>query len=173
MTTDKTYTRGQWEAAIRRWYPYVSGKKTSPALEAMLEALRDEGGRYTQEIFASEASSSPEDLARCALDHSSLVYWLVEGNEPLEHPPPKYMSRPWHDLIADGEGVILDKPFQMMPGSGRWVIGQDARWTLIEEREGSWVLEFPNHGQWIVEPLPPQTLDSGYVIQRYRISRHD
>ena len=176
MGEETTYTRDQWESAIRRWFPFAYDTDTHPALEAVLGCLNPSGSSHAQGAFKGYAYPNAsdegffEETLRINLDHSALIYWILEGNEPLEHPPPKYMSRPWHSLIAEGEGELLDPPRQFFDDV--WVIGQDTKWRLLEERESSWVLEYPNHGKWVVETLPLQKLKSGHTLQKYRISRY-
>lgn len=76
-----------------------------------------------------------------------LLAYILDGNEPHEHPPPLYMSRPWHHLIDQGaEGVKGHMPVwrkeDLMPG--KVSIGQHA-WDFVEELgENDWVIRYPN-----------------------------
>jgi len=91
-------------------------------------------------------------------DHSyrgGLLGYIMDGKEPHEFPPPRYYSRPWHNLIDAGpEGIkgCFDAWIDThMMGSGEKpiaVIGQH-QWEVVKRLgDGDWLLTYPNLGQW-------------------------
>lgn len=99
----------------------------------------------------------PSTSTRFIIDaeHSALLKWLMKGNEPLPLPPPKYMSRPWHQLVKDGEGrcmgsVMDDERFMKEGEEIELRLGQHS-WKVHEtlgdnEFVASWYYRDPVEG---------------------------
>jgi len=87
-------------------------------------------------ILEQEGHRPPATPDPC---HSSLLRWLLEGNEPLPKPPPCLMSRPRHDLATGSVIKLMDPPI-------RTLIAQNERWKWEDIRIG------------LVRHLPSDTL---------------
>lgn len=84
------------------------------ALREIVWEARREGVRIAVEwleVREEHESGDLPGLHRLKYDagHSlrgGLLDWMIRGNEPLEQPPPRFMSRPWHDVVDSGEAVV-------------------------------------------------------------------
>lgn len=116
-------------------------------------------------------------------EHSSLLRWLLKGNEPFDVPPPVIMSRPAHEMVRQGEGKVYNFSDQfsliengLNVGGHPWVIQEkvgDSKWIA------SWTytdLEGERHvhpSQWLIEP-DPETEDSTFPLWKLtRVSDED
>jgi len=122
------------------------------ALKVWMEVQKSEGGEIPETLTSLEINIS----------HSSLIQWILLGNKPLLKPPPKYMSRPWHQLIVDGCGwvsetaSILEKGWEKVFKGPRVIIGQDAGWKLIEDLgDKTFLVSYYGEDRWIVTQTPP------------------
>lgn len=95
-------------------------------------------------IRKMEGYPLPEDGSAFEVeaDHSlrgGLLGWLVLGHEPFENPPPVSYSRPWYELVANGEATSMDvwvdgangkKPVFQKPT----VVIDQSPWLIVEDR---------------------------------------
>ena len=66
------------------------------------------------------------------VDHSALIYWLLEGNDPLPQPPPIRYSRPDHRLGRGDKVEIHD----FREDNGRIIIDQNGNWMWADKDQG-------------------------------------
>lgn len=81
-------------------------------------------------------------------DHSlrgGLLGYLVRGGIPHEHPPPKALSRPWHDLIDAGPEGLKGVMMIWRPFRDRLSILHDAGWKIIKPLSEEVVEREPGH----------------------------
>ncbi len=86
------------------------------------------------EVLEKEKMGFPADLdqLRCMLDHSSLIHWINEGNEPLPEPPPIRFSRPDHNAVVDKKFTPLEVWVLGGEGPEPKLIVDQSRWKIIE-----------------------------------------
>jgi len=89
------------------------------------------------------------------LSHSSLILWLLSGEELLPFPPPLYYSRPWHSLIKEGRGEVYDVYHNLLASEDDFcykkvIICHDSRWDLIGTSEDQKILflSFPTYPEY-------------------------
>ena len=88
------------------------------------------------------------------IEHSALLPWMLEGNEPLPQPPPRRYSRPWHQLVADGEGVALNVWSGEKTAKPNQVIIEQDGWDIIRRTEKGYIATYGDGTtQWSVEPI--------------------
>lgn len=65
--------------------------------------------------------------------HSMLLRRLLDGKEPLPHPPPESFGKGWYDLLETGraENVVV-RPWQWNPEQ-KIAINEDV-WTILERK---------------------------------------
>jgi len=94
--------------------------------------LRAQGGYEplsTSREFLSEATHS--------LKGGLLQRLLVEGKEPLEHTPPLAFSRPWYELIENGE-VVVEKDLVTLGDQAVTICKH--QWEILEQQEGAYTI---------------------------------
>lgn len=97
--------------------------------------IKDNNGKY--------CGLTDNDLMIIQMDasHSALLSWLCDGNELLPHPPPKAFSRPWHELVVNGKGKVLEA-WTHPRFENKIVIEQHADWTILsKESETEFILQ--------------------------------
>jgi hypothetical protein len=87
-------------------------------------------------IFTKETGREP---TAADITHSALLRWMLLGNEPLKHPPPRMYSYPNHELGSGAkvkvvEFYVLDTG-QMKEGRNI-VINQYLGWRWQDEGDG-------------------------------------
>ncbi len=79
-------------------------------------------------------------------DHSSLLFRLLEGKEPLPQPPPRAYSYPWYSLVETGGPELCEayphfddymkmgheRPFAVVNQSLWKIVGKDGDTYLLE-----------------------------------------
>lgn len=87
----------------------------------------------------------PTHLRQLEIDaeHSTLLQRLLDGEKPLDEPPPLTFSSPWYSLIDEGEGVAFEA-FEPPTGQGELVINQCSKWRILErfEDEEGWIVTY-------------------------------
>ena len=72
------------------------------------------------------------DQLRADIDHSSLLYRLYSGKEPLPEAPPRAMSYPDYELVETGKGLPYDVSFHYIEEKNILYIEQ-MQWRIIEK----------------------------------------
>lgn len=169
-----TYSKEQWRNAIFTWIDYTSWDHSAMRLvDFLLETSAEWGSDFqammgeTMPRLENEQDQRALRALVCDIEHSALIPWILEGNQPFPRRPPIRFSRPWHELIATGEGYLLDPPHVWPDPSWKYcVIEGDPSWELINVGEDTWTVQYPNHGRWLVQTAPEVN-----GIPRYRISK--
>jgi hypothetical protein len=102
-------------------------------------------------------------------DHSmrgGLLERLMDGKEPLRHPPPCKLSRPWYGLIDAGEGHAMEVwslpalRGQQEPKVGDpVVVDQHDGWSLVAIHDvDDWSISYPHWGTWRATRLETETM---------------
>lgn len=104
-------------------------------------------------IDVLEREGSPLDPSRFLTDaqHSlrgGLLEYLMKGNEPHEHPPPLYYSRPWHQLIDDGG---YEGPLEVWRLHEKWGSDCDAPDEVIIGQHGWQLLEILGESKYRIQ----------------------
>jgi hypothetical protein len=67
--------------------------------------------------------------------HSSLLDWLLAGNEPLPNPPPVLYSRPNHRLALGEPCKLMDPPADFL--GGKVLIAGNSQWKWFSKKDGT------------------------------------
>ena len=81
--------------------------------------------------------------------HSSLLWWLLHGNEPLPHPPPVFYSRPDHGVELGEERRVRLMEIEhegMREIVGSVAVNQGTQWEVVERDGDTWTLRWPPSG---------------------------
>jgi hypothetical protein len=79
--------------------------------------------------------------------HSPLLRRLLEGKEPLKHPPPEANGQPWYELAETGRGVARNvRPWEWAPEHK--IAIDDGIWTILEKRsDAEYVVAYRQGGE--------------------------
>jgi hypothetical protein len=94
-----------------------------------------------------------QNLKRMTIDieHSALLQRLLQGKEPLPHPPPLACAYPWYELIESGAGTAFDVqewPHPEEGGTPRLLINQSAQWRILEKVGAQeWIVTYREDGE--------------------------
>jgi hypothetical protein len=85
---------------------------------------------------------------------------MIEGKDPLPHPPPLSFSRPWYSLIEKGK-IILDGDFVYAGIESKKLAICQHQWDIVHRVDESYIVQWEpdkkGHspwGRWKVEPVP-------------------
>lgn len=111
-------------------------------------------------------AGKPYDFSRVEIDmeHSSLLWWLFHGNEPLPYPPPLRMSRPDHAMALTGKVRVFEVWRLPENGIDACVDQHHAGWKYVSgsEKEGRFVLDQEHWGRWeFVRGSEPRVTSKG------------
>ncbi len=115
------------------------------------------------------------EVTPASISHSSLLEWLLQGNEILEYPPPRLYSYPDHALAC---GQVERKvyaweangtSFQRLLGKDHMVVSQCGDWKIIERcADGIYIIQWKASGDlYLLTPL--DVPDSEETLPNYCI----
>ncbi|MHB1942264.1 MAG: hypothetical protein ACYCP0_04295 [Acidiferrobacteraceae bacterium] len=132
--------RARWDVAVARY-------------NAVMDQLRASGVRHV--------------LPQPGHEKSALFARLLNGLEPLPHPPPLCYSYPWYEVIeGPGPWRVIDLLINVADKVA--VIDQDT-WRLVEScGHGVWIVQ---HSVWPPMRLVTDTVDPGTGRLRGRLER--
>lgn len=81
-------------------------------------------------------SPTPADV-----DHSGLLYRLLNGKPPLPEPPPRSFSYPWYSLIENGEETAQGREVDQ-----KYFVVNQARWDIVSQDGDNYVILWPETG---------------------------
>lgn len=93
--------------------------------------LNDEQRLFAIAKFKEWAELAKMEGLSCQIDHSSTIHRLLSGGAIFDEPPPKYLSRPCHEMIDGVEIETFDPHTRedgsvIVAGDGNW------RWETVD-----------------------------------------
>jgi hypothetical protein len=109
-----------------------------------LDCVRRENGPAVMK----ELCRNPQQM-RIDIEHSALLRRLLQGKEPLSHPPPLTCGYPWYELIERGEGTAFE--VQECPaedGIPHLIINQNGQWRILQKVGAQeWIVAYREDGE--------------------------
>ncbi len=120
------------------------------------------------------------NITPASIRQSALLVWLLQGNEVLEHPPPRLYSYPDHELACGGvERKVYawetnGTSFQRLLGKDHMVVSQCGDWKIIERRDhGVYVVQWKISGDlYLLTPIEGAVNSNEETLPNYRIKLH-
>lgn len=107
-------------------------------LETLIKWLR------IKEEFEDDFSLSSVDQLEADIHHSALLERMIDGEEPLDLPPPLNNGYPWYSLVENGEAEAYEAVEIERGGKKYLIIDQDF-WEIVETvSQEEWVVKHKN-----------------------------
>ena len=123
------------------------GNLEDKSIQALVRWLkiRQENGHPIHDAFQLEM-----DIRK-----SSLLKWLLNGNEPFDERPPTSYSYPWYELMKTGKGWSNDVWYhENLPGFDcPCLIINQCVWRVVEKVGDEYVCHYGTDSKWRVKYL--------------------